>query len=98
MSPWATIVSFPEHTWHWIVACIPAVTVVSGKVRVNPAQIIQLLIVAGLISVATAYMTISQLEVKFDIFKEAVVSEISELKSEVKQIRNDFYKPHLPGH
>ena len=95
MSPWATIASFtPEHWWHWIIACVPFLTVVNGRVKVNPSQIIQYLIIAGFISVATAYITLSKLEVKFD----AIVGEIVEIKQEVKQIRDDFYKPHLPGH
>ena len=95
MSPWATISSFtPEQWWHWVIACIPFLTVVNGKVKVQPTQIIQYLIIAGFISVATAYITLSKLEVRF----ENLTSVIMEVKQEVKDIRQDFYKPHIPGH
>jgi hypothetical protein len=82
------------HMWHWILACIPAVTVASGKAKINTAQIIQFLIVAGVGGMIAGYITLTKLEVKFDM----IVDKIVNIENSVKEIRKDFYKPHLPGH
>ncbi len=101
MSIAGTIISTsPEHWWHWLIACVPFLTVVNGKVKIQPSQIIQYLIIAGFISVATAYITLSKLEVKFDMLESDIVENrqetkegFAEVKRDIKEIRNVVFVP-----
>ena len=92
MSPLSVLTSVPEHLWHGFLACIPALTVVNGRAKINPAQIIQFLIVAGVGGLVAGYITLTKLEVRFDSLTDVIM----EVKQDVKEIRKDFYVPRIP--
>ncbi len=94
MSLFGTVVSTsPEHWWHWILAFVPFVTVVNGKAKINPAQIIQFLIVAGVGGLVAGYIATTKQGVEIEVIKQSIIKIERTVEQGFRDIRKDFYVP-----
>lgn len=104
MSLLGTVVSIsPEHWWHWLLACLPFVSVVEGKAKINPTQIIQFLIVAGVGGLVAGYISTVKQEVRIEAIEKSIVKMeytvaqgFNSIKEDFKDMRKDFYIPNVP--
>lgn len=68
---------------------IPFVAMASGRPKLNVSKILESLIIGAIIALVMSYVALQVLEVKLD----NITADIAELKSDVKQIRGDLYRP-----
>ena len=96
MSPLTVLTSAPEHIAHWLFACIPFVTVANGKTRINPAQIVQFLIVAGVGGLVAGYIATTKQGVEIEVIKQSIIKIERTVEQGFRDIRKDFYIPNVP--